>query len=128
VEGGKSTLEAMVFVDEMSGSWAAEGAPPEWSSARQHCGFETRLPLVDAPEYWALGNTPFERAGTYRSALEQLLGTELKRALAASVDRGWPTGSNEFLRLLEKQSKHPVAPRPRGRPRKSAPRPTSVAL
>jgi len=120
VEGGAQLLEAMVFVDQAP---AREGSTPAallstWSSARQHIGFDAELPLTDAPAYWALGNTPFERSAAYRALLEESQSSERVERLTAAVHRGWAVGSPAFLDQLRQLSARRVAPRPRGSPRK----------
>ncbi|HEY6511217.1 MAG TPA: transposase [Burkholderiaceae bacterium] len=122
VEGGAALLEAMVFVDQAP---TREGSLPDalstaWSSARQHAGLGAELPLTDAPGYWALGNTPFDRCAAYRALLEEPLGNERAARLTAAVHRGWPVGSPAFLDVLHRMSPRRVEPRPRGRPRKVA--------
>ena len=122
VEGGARLLEAMVFVDQAA---VREGAVPEalsaqWSSARQHVGLSSELPLTDAPAYWSLGNTPFDRCAAYRTVLEEPLGIERAARLSAAVQRGWAVGSPSFLDALRQLSSRRVEPRPRGRPRKQA--------
>jgi len=122
VEGGAQLLEAMVFVDQAP---AREGFLPDalsavWSSARQHSGLSAELPLTDAPEYWALGNTPFDRCVAYRTLLEEPLGDDRAARLTAAVQRGWAVGSPSFLGALHHLSSRRVEPRPRGRPRKQA--------
>jgi len=120
VEGGAQQLEAMVFVDQAP---VREGSMPQalaatWSSARQHAGLGTELPLTDAPAYWTLGNTPFDRCAAYRALLEEPLPGERAARLAAAVQRGWAVGSPSFLDTLHHLSSRQVQPRPRGRPRK----------
>ena len=121
VEGGAQLLEAMVFVDQAP---VREGATPAAlsasSSARQHVGLSAEYPLTDAPAFWALGNTPFDRCAAYRAMLEEPLGPERVERLAAGVQRGWAVGSPAFLGLLHQLSSRRVEPRPRGRPRKQA--------
>ena len=120
VEGGAPQLEAMVFVDQAP---VREGSVPEalaarWSSARQHAGLSSELPLTDAPAYWTLGNTPFDRCAAYLTLLEEPLPDERAVRLAAAVQRGWAVGSPSFLDALHHLSSRQVQPRPRGRPRK----------
>jgi putative transposase len=120
IEGGAQLLEAMVFVDQAP---VREGSIPAalsavWSSARQHVGLSAEFPLTDAPAYWALGNTPFDRCAAYRALLDEPLGNERAARLAAAVQRGWAVGSPSFLDALHQLSSRRVEPRPRGRPRK----------
>jgi len=120
VEGGAQLLEAMIFVDQAP---VREAAMPDalsalWSSARQHVGLSVESPLTDAPAYWALGNTPFDRCTAYRALMEEPLGHERATRLAAAAQRGWAVGSPPFLDALHQFSARRVEPRPRGRPRK----------
>lgn len=122
VEGGAHLLEAMVFVDQapVREDSMSAGSSAVWSSARQHVGLGTEFPLTDAPAFWALGNTPFDRCAAYRALLEEPLGPERAERLAAAVQRGWAVGSPAFLDVLHQLSSRRVEPRPRGRPRKQA--------
>jgi len=122
IEGGARFLEAMVFVDQAP---VREGSLPQalsapWSSARQHAGLSAEFPLTDASEYWALGNTPFDRCAAYRALLEEPIGSDLALRLLAAAQRGWAVGSPAFLDALRQASSRRVQPRPRGRPRKVA--------
>ncbi len=118
IEPGVMTLQAMVFVDQMSASDHSDA--PVWSSAGQHLGLEVDQSLTDTAAYWALGNTPFDRAAAYRNLLDAGLRSGLVQTLTSSVERGWPVGSTAFLQALQLQSARAVTPRARGRPRKSA--------
>jgi putative transposase len=123
VEGGAPLLEAMVFVDQAA---VRNGDAPTplsgaWSSAPQHVGLTAEFSLTDVPAYWALGNTPFDRCTAYKAMLDEPLDRERVGQLSAAVQRGWAVGSPSFLDGLRRQlSPRPVAPRPRGRPRKQA--------
>jgi putative transposase len=120
VESGALLLEAMVFVDQSASvhEAASAGPRPSWSSARQHVGHESPAPLVDPPEYWALGNTPFDRASAYRVLVEEPLRAEQVQRLISAANRGLAVGSEDFLSALQTLAVRPVGTRPRGRPRK----------
>lgn len=99
---------------------AARAADYPWSSCQHHVG-RRRDPLVTDPAaYWALGNTPFDREMRYRHLLEEGVSEAEHRTLVDSALKGWPLGSPRFLAELAKSAERPVAPRPRGRPRKSS--------
>ncbi|KAB2876917.1 MAG: transposase [Burkholderiaceae bacterium] len=120
VEAGPSLLEAMVFVDlapVRSGAAATALAAP-WTSARRHAGASSEFPLTDSATYWALGNTPFDRCTAYESLLNDPVGEEAALRIERAVMRGWALGSKAFQERLEKQLGRPMAPRPRGRPRR----------
>jgi putative transposase len=121
VEPGSALLEAMVFVDQVltdpSGPEASAADPLFWSSAQHHLGSDGPLSLTDTAEYWALGNTPFDRATAYRARLADGLSIQAKERLVNAVLRAWPLGSREFVEELQKSTPRPLTPRPRGRPR-----------
>jgi putative transposase len=118
VEPGRMLLDAMVFVDLLPGdALRADGAPPPWSSARQHLGFVGPMPLRDTAEYWALGNTPFDRAAAYRNRLSDAVRPVDAERIAAAAEKGWALGSAEFVAALQARTARPLQPRRRGRPR-----------
>jgi putative transposase len=118
VEGGEAFLDAMVFVDQATARDGLDDAGALWSSARQHLGLEGGVALSDAPEYWALGNTPFDRAAAYGHRLDEPLGASLVERITAAARKGWALGSAEYLSRLGDLVERPVAPRARGRPRR----------
>jgi putative transposase len=97
---------------------AAEPAAWRWSSARHQLGM-LRDPLVtDHARYWQLGNTPFDREQAFQRALEQGLPSREIEELKAAAMKSWALGSASFLARLSALTDRPLAPRPRGRPRK----------
>lgn len=123
VEPGAALLEVMVFIDQ-AGIDRSEGLGGDTtstvSSTRQHLGYEGPIGLIDAPEYWALGNTPFERASAYRRLVEEPLGEAQRSRIDAAALKGWPLGSPAYLSHLRSLIRRPLGPRPRGRPRKQS--------
>jgi putative transposase len=123
VEPGAMLLSTMVFVDQLPiDSTPFPGTlgsgPSPWSSARQHLGFDGLVPLNDTAEYWALGNTPFDRAAAYRQRLNDgATATEVDRIMAAA-HKGWVLGSSPFIESLRPLTDRPLTPRRRGRPRR----------
>jgi putative transposase len=95
----------------------AAGYP--WSSCAHHLGRRRDPLVIEHSMYWALGNTPFEREVAYAELLAQGLGSDEVASLTDSALKGWPLGSASFLQGLATQSDRPLAPRSRGRPRKS---------
>jgi len=90
-----------------------------WSSCQHHLGMK-RDPLVtDHAQFWALGNTPFERDMLYRALLLEGGSEAERQLLVESALKGWPLGSPQFLQKLSEQTQRPVTPRPRGRPAKA---------
>ena len=113
LEPGDTTLAALRRIDAL-GKDVVEG-----SSASARTGGVRPPGVVDPPELWALGNTPFERELAYG----QLLAQEMPASVVGELDRsargGWACGSAAFLGQLAEQSARRVRPGPRGRPRRA---------
>ena len=106
---------------------AAEPADYRWSSYAHHAGIQADPLLTDHPQYWQLGNTPFEREAAYRQMMERGMSrTEIDR-IGAAARGGWPLGSESFKQELEKQAQRPVTPARRGRPPSSTSLPSRKA-
>ncbi len=110
VEPGPTRLAALQYVDGQS-------AEPGVSSAGQRTGNPPDGWLVDPPEVWALGNTPFEREAAYRRLLAQGLAAATAQALRRAALGGWAAGSEPFVHGLAVAMARPAKPRARGRPR-----------
>ena len=106
LEPGATTLAALRRIDALG-----HGA----SSASRTGGLRDAM-LVDPPEIWALGNTPFERELAYRELLAQELPAQASIALDAALRGGRAMGSARFLSQLAAATGRPMAHRPRGRP------------
>ena len=72
--------------------------------------------LTDPQEYWALGNTPFDRQARWRDRVAEGLPLSVRQQLLAAARGGWVIGSAAFRQQLAEATDRPVAPRPRGRP------------
>lgn len=113
-------LQAMrcIELNPVRAGLVAQAADYPWSSCQHHLGRRRDPLLTDHALYWALGNTPFDREMNYRRLLDEGLSEAEHKALVDSALKGWPLGSPRFLSELAKTADRPVAPRPRGRPRK----------
>lgn len=91
-----------------------------WSSARAHTGAPGTPPVwfQPHPDYWACGNTPFDRQAAYRKLLLEGASPPIERQIENCLRGQWGLGDSTFLRELEKISQRRVSPAPRGRPRK----------
>jgi putative transposase len=114
VEPGDWLLAALARVDRL----ALEAGVP--GSAAHHLGQRTDPLLSEPPEYWALGNTPFERESAWRRRLEAGPGP-LEAELARAVHGAWAAGSPAFVAAMAAELGRPVAPRRPGRPRSEHP-------
>jgi putative transposase len=122
VGGAANVLACMRFIElnPQRAGLAAGLHDHAWSSLPHHLG-DVRDPLVtEPPAYWSLGNTPFEREIAYRSWVEQGVGSAEARRIVSALVGGRPMGDASYLSELEKLTGRSLAPRPRGRPRKSA--------
>ncbi len=111
VEPGTTRLQALCLID---GASAEAGR----TSAAQRQGGSRDTLLVDPPEYWQLGNTPFEREAAYRALLQAGVPPAAAQALRRAALGGWAAGSPGFKAGLASASSRPAQPRPRGRPRR----------
>jgi putative transposase len=76
--------------------------------------------ITDHAQYWALGNTPFERQAVYKQQAEQSLSDEDLRAIRKATLGGWGLGDDEFLERIELIAHRRTRPLSRGRPPKAA--------
>jgi putative transposase len=87
-----------------------------WSSARAHCGLlgEERDPLLS-------DTSPFPGwVEDWSAWINQRLDDQSAELLRRNTATGRPTGSTEFVRLLEQQLQRELTAARRGRPRKVA--------
>lgn len=116
VEPGSWTLLALRYVD--AAAPAIDGAGADVSSAGQRLGGTRERPLVDPAEYWALGNTPFERDTAYAALLAEPLSPAVQTRLERCLRGGWVCGEAGFVQRLASGARSPrrLAPGTRGRP------------
>jgi len=112
VEPGENRLAVLQLIDSLGGDAGS-------TSAGHRNGGTRDATLVDPPEIWQLGNTPFEREGGYRELLAAGLPAGVADKLRASAVGGWAIGSDVFVNALAEAASRPAAPRPRGRPRRN---------
>ena len=113
VEPGSMRLDALRLVDGRS-------TEPGTTSAAHRTGEVRDASLIDPPEYWQLGNTPFERESAWRSLLATDLPAARADALRRAATGGWAAGSAAFAARVAAESGRPARPRPRGRPARAA--------
>jgi putative transposase len=118
VQEGAYTLHGLLLVDGLAARHGQAPSPQgsRWSSAPHRLGLARDWLVTDPPEYWRLGNTPFEREAAYATLLRQGLDETLARRIEHAAGNGWATGTPQFLADIEKQLGRPVRPRARGRP------------
>lgn len=118
LQGGAAVRDAMLFIDSHAHRHGQADEPGQeaWSSAAHHLGRRRDPLLTDGPDWWALGNTPFERELAWQQLLAEGLPAARVHQLAEASHKGWPVGDAPFLSDLARQAQRPVQPRPRGRP------------
>lgn len=121
VEPGVATLQCLCTIDTLPvRSGCAADSAAGVGSAGHRLG-RGRDPLVtDPPEYWALGNTPFEREAVWAGWLQRGPDPAWLRRLDHAALHGWAVGSPAFLAQVAEKAGRRAAPRPRGRPPASA--------
>lgn len=94
-----------------------------WSSARHHTGgiSSTSRPVWEDshPDYWAEGNTPFDRQARYRQRLHMGLAPREVERIERALFGQWALGNEEFLARMEALSTRRVRPGVPGRPRRA---------
>jgi putative transposase len=113
IEPGAWTLSALRFVD---GGSTDAGV----TSAAHRCGGPRDGHLVDPQEYWALGNTPFDRESEYSRLLSEPFPDAQVARLRRCLIGGWVCGDDAYVRGLTAHGVDRVGPRPRGRPARRA--------
>jgi len=118
-------LDAQRYVElnPLRAGLVSDAATYPWSSLGHHLGLALDPLVSDHPQYWALGNTPFERQERYARACATPLDAAALHDLRAATQRGWPLGDAAFLDALGRRTERRVVPRPVGRPRRAAPAP-----
>ncbi|MCA0176726.1 MAG: transposase [Proteobacteria bacterium] len=122
VEAGAHLTFAMQWLEgqALAAGEAIEAPDAGWSSLGHHLGWRRDAWLAEPAEWWALGNTPFEREQAWRAALAQGVSPAEARRLAAAVQQNRAYGGREFLAALARTVGRALTPQPRGRPRRRA--------
>lgn len=118
VEAERYFLDALVYVDTAA-ERAGLGQPWPWASTLHHLGLKRDPVISEHRGFWSLGNTPFDREAAYRARLSRGLSSGQVAELSEAQHKGWVLGSPPFLATMAQRTERPLAPRPRGRPRKS---------
>lgn len=86
-----------------------------WSSYRGNIGLSKDLLLSIHPEYWALGNTPFERQSAYKNRVNQGVTQEELALIRNQTNKGWALGTADFIEKGTPGASRRMVPRPKGR-------------
>lgn len=115
LEAEQHLLSCMLFVE--GGAPLGQHDNP-WSSSLHHLGAKVDPVVTEPAQYWALGNTPFEREARYRQLHQQVLTEQQVDEIMKALNAGWPLGGAAFRQALEASTTRRLMPLPRGRPRK----------
>lgn len=119
VEPGELALQALLVVDSLGDPAAAGPGDALHSSRSHHLGLQRDPALVDLPDYWHLGNTPFERETRFAERLQAGPSPAVARQLQQASSSGWVVGSASFIERLASERARPLRPRRAGRPRRA---------
>lgn len=103
-------LQAYLWLDGMS----------QYTSQSHHTGLALLGFIQDHPQYWSLGNTPFDRQIRYKQLLTTGISARVCQSLAHAVQTGWALGDATFLNQAARLSGRRVTPAARGRPKKQS--------
>jgi putative transposase len=125
LEPGVWVLPALVWLETypVRGQASPDAEAWPWSSAGNHTGHTlTATPATpwqsDHADYWACGNTPFDRQASYRRRLLEGLSREQSLRIDQAVMGQWALGGPDFIAGLAHTASRRVSPGQRGRPRK----------
>jgi putative transposase len=116
VEPGATMLRVMAALECPPD---AHAGGPCVNSAAHHLGALRQAWLSDPPEYWHLGNTPFEREQRWASMLAGLAGgAQLALRIDAALRSGLPLGGEDFAARISLLTGRRTVPGRPGRPRR----------
>lgn len=94
----------------------ADPAQYPWSSYQGNVGLSQDLLLTPHQEYWALGNTPFDRHAAYKTIVAQGLGQSEVDLIRRQTNKGWALASPEFVEKTDPLASRRMLQKPKGRP------------
>ena len=122
LQAGLWVLHALIWVERFPVRQTLLSDPEQWpwSSAGAHTGSPGHKPawLQQHVDYWACGNTPFDRQAIYRTRLQEGNTTEQDEKIAAALRGQWALGDTAFITGLGELASRRVIPGIRGRPRR----------
>lgn len=123
LEPGVWVLPALLWLERQSVREQSSTDPElwPWSSVAAHTGAAGLAPvwLSQHLDYWACGNTPFDRQAIYRKKLQEGNTHSTDITIEKALRGQWPLGSEAFLNEISPLSSRRVRPAKRGRPKSS---------
>jgi putative transposase len=119
LEPERYLLDCMRYIElnPVRAAYVADAASYPWSSLAHHLGLRIDPLITDHPQFWSLGNTPFERQAAYAKLCAAPLDAALLEQMRGATHRGWPLGSASFLEALARKTERRLVRNPVGRPR-----------
>ncbi len=122
IEPGYWLLDALIWLERLPVRTGLVDDPElwPWSSASVHVGSPGVAPtwLAQHVDYWACGNTPFDRQAIYRKRLQDGNPPATAQRIEQSLRGQWALGREAFLAELSPLASRRVLPGSRGRPKK----------
>jgi len=124
VEPGTWVLPALLWLETLPQQLEVTSDPTiwPWSSAALHIGASSCACLAwmqDHADYWACGNTPFERQAHYQRCLQDGLSRAQIQRIEQAILGQWALGEPAFIASLAHIANRRAMPRQRGRPPKN---------
>ncbi len=123
LEPGVWVLPALLWLERQSVREQTSTDPElwPWSSVSAHTGAPGQAPVWLSPhlDYWACGNTPFDRQAVYRKKLQDGNSHSADTTIEKALRGQWPLGGEAFLNEISPLSSRRVRPAKRGRPKSS---------
>lgn len=121
IQPERHLLACMVVMDRLPlvEGLVARAADYAWSTCRHYSGVASETAATAPPQYWALGNTPFEREAAYGKRVAAGLGDVRRTALLEAALKGWVLGDANFVAEVQARAGRRAAPRRPGRPLRS---------
>ena len=123
LESSLWVLPALIWLERQS---VREGVSPDpelwpWTSVPTHTGATGLHPtwLTQHLDYWACGNTPFDRQAVYRKHLREGNPLRVDNIIEQGLIGQWAIGSESFLKEIAPISSRRLRPAKRGRPKTS---------
>lgn len=98
IQGEGKVLKATIFMEHLPLKFGfGEPYYYPWTSYFHHGGYRSDFFLSSSPDYWALGNTPFERQKHYKEIFSQGVSQNFGDQILKAIKRGWPIADPSFL-------------------------------
>lgn len=125
LQPGAWVLPALVWLERtpLRDNLVEEPDAWPWSSAQAHTGSVAAQPtwLASHVDYWACGNTPFDRQAVYRQMLLAGNPPSCDAQIAAALRGQWALGDAAFIDGIAGAASRRLTPAAKGRPRKAKP-------